>query len=256
MLQLQHDWLLFAGVTFLIAAVLMVGFLSAAHYLVFPRYFLPAMCVIGLCIHVFWHALPNRVSVRVVSLILAVLVSASSLARLSEQAHMRMTDCDQIANAIAKRATSDDLIIVSSFLYGVSFQRYYDGAAPWVAIPPVGDYSLHRWDLLKEAMAHPDPMPQLLSRAQSVLSSGHRIFLVGKLGPPPGQPPEQFAPAPQTEFGWHMEPYLAEWKAELAYWIEHHAVHGAPISIDNSQPVNPFEFLGGFEVSGWRGSSR
>ena len=49
-----------------------------------------------------------------------------------------------------------------------------------------------------------------------------------------------------------MEPYLAQWKSELTYWLEHHAVHGNNLSIGETQPVNPLERLGLFEVSGWR----
>jgi len=105
---------------------------------------------------------------------------------------------------------------------------------------------------LKEAMARSDPVLQLLSRAETVLRSGHKVFLVGKLGPPPVEQPEPFPPAPKTEFGWQMEPYLAQWKSELTYWIEHHALHGTNLSIEETQLVNPLEHLGVFEVSGWR----
>jgi hypothetical protein len=175
------------------------------------------------------------------------------LTALYDGANTRMTNCDQIAASVQERATSDDLVIVTSFLYGISFQRYYHGQAPWLAVPQLSDFSLHRWDLLKQALAGPDPMPDLLARAEKVLRDGHKIFLVGKLGPAPPEQPQSFPPAPQTEFGWQMEPYLAQWKSELTFWIEHHAVHGNDLSIQDAQPINPLERLGLFEVSGWRG---
>jgi len=68
----------------------------------------------------------------------------------------------------------------------------------------------------------------------------------------PGDQPESFPPAPQSEYGWQMEPYLNQWKSELTYWIEHHAIHGNELPIEGTQSVNPFERLGLFEVSGWR----
>src|SRR5207253_2469437 len=154
-------------------------------------------------------------------------------ASLYARASMRMTNCDKIAIAVEQRASSEDLIIVTSFFYGVSFQRYYHGQASWLAVPPVADFSLHRWDLLREAMARPDPMPDLLSHAETVLRDGHRLFLVGKLGPPLPEEAESLPPAPQTEFGWQMEPYVQSCKAELTYWIKHHTIHGNELSIDD-----------------------
>jgi hypothetical protein len=188
-----------------------------------------------------------------ISLGLALFVATTSIRPLHERAHMRMTNCDIIANLLEQRASRDDLIIVTSFFYGVSFQRYYHGEAEWLAVPPVADFSLQRWDLLKEAIGRPDPVPELVARAETVLRTGHKVFLVGKLGPPLPEQPESFPPAPQTEFGWQMEPYLGQWKAELTYWIEHHALHGNNLSIQVGQELNPLEELGAFEVSGWRG---
>jgi hypothetical protein len=251
-IDLKRERVVFAGATLLVAAAATVGFLCAVRYLVFPRYFLPGIAVAALCVHVFWSALPNRFAIRMVSLCLALFVAVTSLRPFYERANMRMTNCDTITAMLERRVSRDDLIVVTSFLYGVSFQRYYHGEAEWLAVPPVRDFSLHRWDLLKQAMAQPDPVPGILSRAETALRTGHTVFLVGKLGPPPAERPEELPPAPQSEFGWQMEPYLAQWKSELTYWLEHHALHGNNLTIEENQPVNPLELLGLFEVSGWR----
>ncbi|HYR23382.1 MAG TPA: hypothetical protein VEP30_10740 [Chthoniobacterales bacterium] len=250
--DLNRERLLFGGATVLVAAVATIGFLSAVHYLVFPRYFLPAMAITALSVHIFWSALPNRIAIRTISLCLALLVAGTSLRPLFERANTRMTNCDRIGTLLEQHADANDLIIVTSSLYAVSFQRYYRGETSWRAVPQLDDFSLHRWDLLKQAMARPDPVPDLLLQAETVLRAGHRIFLVGKLGPAPADRPESFPPAPQSEYGWQMEPYLNQWKSELTYWIEHHAIHGNELPIEGTQSVNPFERLGLFEVSGWR----
>ena len=163
-----------------------------------------------------------------------------------------MTNCDRIAAVLEQRATGDDLIVVTSPLYGISFQRYYHGQTSWVTLPQLEDFSVHRWDLLKRTLAEPDPVPQLVSRAQRVLQSGGKIFLVGKLGRAPATQPKSPPPAPQSQFGWQFEAYTALWKAELTYWIEHHGLHGTNLAIDESENVNWYEDLGLFEVSGWR----
>jgi len=251
-LDLNRDRIIFAATTTVVAALATIGFLCTAQYLVFPRYFLPAMAIAALCAHVFWNSLPNRPGIRIIGLFLVLLIAVTELRPFGERANMRMTNCDEIAAVLEHRAGRDDLIIVTSFLYGVSFQRYYHGQTPWLAVPQIEDFSLHRWDLLKQAMARPDPVPDLISRAEIVLRAGHKIFLVGKLGPPLPTQPESFPPAPESAFGWQMEPYLAQWKSELTYWVEHHALHGSNLPIEERQSINRFESLGLFEVSGWR----
>ena len=250
--DLARDRFVFAAATLLVAGAVTIGFLSAASYLVFPRYFLAAMAMAALCISVFWNTLPRRMSIRALSLGLAILVALTSLGPSFERARMRMTNSDKIAAALAKRAGPDDLVVVTSSLYGISVQRYYHGQADWIALPPLADFSLHRWDLLKQAIAGPDPVPELLSRMQNVLQAGHKVFLVGKLGPAPATQPDSLPPAPLSSFGWQFEAYTSQWKSELTYWIEHHALHGTNLSIDENELVNPFEELGLFEISGLR----
>jgi len=158
----------------------------------------------------------------------------------------------EFAATVEQRAGASDLILVTSSFYAISFQRYYHGQTPCVTLPPLADLSLHRWDLLKQALSQPDPVPDLVSRAATVLCTGHKVFLVGKLGPATPDQPEPFPPAPQSDFGWQMEAYLAQWKSELTYWIEHHALHGNNLPIEEGQFVNRFERLGLFELSGLR----
>ena len=252
-LGLNRERIIFSAAVLFVAVVTTIGFLSWAKYLVFPRYFLAVLAVGALCIDIFWNAVPRQTTLHALGLCLALVVAIASLSSLSERSRTRMTNCDQIAATLERRSGADDLIIVTSPFYGISFQRYYNGPANWVTLPPIEDLTLHRWDLMKQAMTQPDPVPELVSRTESALRSDHKIFLVGKLGPPPATEPEPLPPAPQSEFGWQMETYTGQWKSELTYWIEHHAVHGNELSIDNSQLINPLERLGLFEVSGWRG---
>jgi hypothetical protein len=247
-----RDRIILAAIVLLVAAADTIWFLCAAKYLVFPRYFLAVLAIGALCFNIFWNAIANRTAIRVFGLCLALAVTVTSLRPLSGSAHTRMTNCDEIAATLEKRAVADDLIIVTSPLYGISFQRYYHGEASWTTVPPVRDLTLHRWDLLKQAMAHPDPVPELVSRAQDILQSGHKIFLVGKLGPAPTTEPASLPAAPNSQFSWQMEAYTNQWKSELTYWFEHHALHGTDLAVDGNQLVNPFEQLGLFEISGLR----
>jgi hypothetical protein len=250
--DLARERISFAAIASFVAAAGAIAFLCAAKYLVFPRYFLAVLAVGALSINVFWNAFSKQRAIRALSLCLALVVAITSLRALSEQAWMRMTNCDKIAAMLEERAGQDDLIILTSALYGISFQRYYHGRASWLTLPQVEDLTLHRWDLLKQAMVKPDPVPELISRARSLLQAGHKIFLVGKLGPAPATQPESLPPAPQSQSGWQMEAYTNQWKSELTYWLEHHALHGTNLPLDIKEFVNPLEQLGLFEISGLR----
>jgi hypothetical protein len=248
----RRGQVIFAAIVFLVAAGGTLGFLCAAKYLVFPRYFLAILAIGGLCVDIFWNAIAQQTAIRVIGLCLGLIVAVTSLHPLFERAQTRMTNCDQIAAMLEQRAAPDDFIIVTSPLYGISFQRYYHGRASWMTLPPIDDLTLHRWDLIKKTLAEPDPAPELLARAQNALQAGHKIFLVGKLGPAPAIEPESLPPAPQSQFGWKMETYTNQWKSELTYWFEHHALHGTNLPVDQEQSVNPLEQLGLFEISGLR----
>ena len=249
---LARDRIVFAATVLVVAATITVGFLCVAKYLVFPRYFLGVLAIGALCINVLSNAIANQTAIRAVGLVLVLVAAMTSLRPVAEGARMRMTNCDQIAAKLEQRAVADDLIIVTSPLYGITFERYYRGRANWATLPRIGDLTLHRWDLLKQAMMQPDPVPELISRAQSVLQTGHKVFLVGKLGPAPATEPEALPPAPQSQFGWQLEAYTNQWKSELTYWIEHHALHGTNLPVVENEFINPLEQLGVFEISGLR----
>ena len=250
--EAKRDHVMFAAIALFLSIVCTATFLCHAQYRIFPRYFLPLMAIGALAIHIFSEALRTRPQLRVINLCAVLLIAATAVPDFYERAKTRLTNCDRIAATLQARAETGDVVIVTSFFYAVSFQRYYHGAASWHAVPDVADSTLHRWDLLKEAMTHTDPMQKIVSDIESALKSGHRVFLVGKLHSSPTLQPDPLPPAPQSEYGWQMTPYFNNWKSELSFYIEHHAVHGSDLPVEAGPIVNLAETLGLFEVSGWR----
>src|SRR6185295_17447396 len=59
---------------------------------------------------------------------------------------LRQTNMDQVVAALGSPSPAD-LVVVTPWYYGVSFNRYYRGPAPWSTLPPLEDKSLHRPDL-------------------------------------------------------------------------------------------------------------
>ena len=119
---------------------------------------------------------------------------------------IRATNCDLAAAAVANRAGQNDAVVVTSFAFGISFQRYYHGAAAWTSVPEVADHTQHRWDLVKEVMTKSEPIHDVLGRIESTLRSGQKVFFVGTLARPDELKPQPLAPAPQTIHGWKFFP--------------------------------------------------
>ena len=88
-----------------------------------------------------------------------------------------------------------------------------------IAAPPIADYSLHRWDLLKQAMQEPEPIREILDRVQTTLENNHNVFLVGAFPYRGPVAPVPLAPAPQTSSGWYLQDYLHNWAAQTSFLV-------------------------------------
>lgn len=162
----------------------------------------------------------------------------------------RQTNIDLIAAELRLHAKPNDLILVHPWYYGISFEWYYHGEAPWTTIPPLEDHRFHRYDLLKAKMQMENPIQPVLDRVASTLQSGHRIWLVGWI-PLDGNPPPDMRPAPNNQWGWFDEGYSQVWGDKTGYFIATHATHGAVVMAPSTNCVNQFENLPVVLVSGW-----
>ena len=100
---------------------------------------------------------------------------------------------------------SGDVVVVSPWYMGTSFQRYYSGPPDWVAVPPIQFVRFQRFDLLLGHMMAPtQALLPVLERMQNVLSSGHRVWHVGNLHGD-REPMWPLVPAPNGPFA--MTPF-------------------------------------------------
>src|SRR5437899_633264 len=90
--------------------------------------------------HRWWR--PGRLAVVLV-------IAGSSAVHTWQQAQVRQTNVDLLAASLGERAAKDDLIVVTPWYMGITFERYYRGAAPWKTVPPLESHSFHRYDLIK-----------------------------------------------------------------------------------------------------------
>jgi hypothetical protein len=212
------------------------AFLQVLDYTPQPWYFLAVLAVAATALDVRLAASPAWRAVRLAAAVLAVVVlalPATSLARV------RMTNVDLVEARIAAEAAPGDLVIVTPWYMGVSYVRYARGTTPWMTLPDLADHRRHRFDLLKVRMAEREPIAGVLGAVERALRSGHRVWVAGEIEiPPPGAP----APAHVTQ----------AWSQQLGAFLRDHATQGRRVPVPWNGPVNGYERLDLFVLSGWR----
>jgi hypothetical protein len=166
-----------------------------------------------------------------------------------EEAHTRRSNVDLIADVLGKNAAEGDLIVVDTAWEGITFNRYYQGRAHWVTVPPIDSHKVHRNDLLLENLNQQDPMAPVLREITNTLRNGNSVWLVGHVTvvhprplPSPPHPPAE----------WWLGSYFAYWSAQVTTHLLDHALEGHVIEIPVNGPVNRLENLPVVRFSGYR----
>lgn len=203
-------------------------------------------------------ASPERFPVlRLARLAAAATFTALLLPAAYQEAKLRMTNIDRIAQHLGAHARRRDLIVVNPWFYGISFHRYYQGRARWMTIPRLADHRMHRYDLIKARMTSEKPIGDVLRMIHGTLRSGNRVWVVGAYDvPPAGQPPIVLEPAPGSPWGWADAPYTASWSYQLGAFLQRQEVRQWHIHVPAGGGVNSFEDLDVYAFQGGREQGR
>lgn len=190
---------------------------------------------------------------RAIRLVAVVMVVAALSRGVWQQATVRMTNLDLVAQRLNQEVAREDLVLIHPWFCGVTFQRYYKGSAEWSTLPPLTDHRLQRLDLFKAQMQLEAPIQPVLEKMETTLRAGHIVWLVGyyPFSNPP-RPAPKLPRAGEGPEGWRGSPYMVAYGMEVAYFIQSHALEGASLKQPSTQAVNPFENLPVRAVSGWR----
>ncbi len=241
--------------------VLVMASVTIAYYLFlklakFPTevwYYLLWMAIMAVAIDAMIARVARRVWARATLIISTVAVAVVLFSGVRERLQTRMTNVDVIAQKLSTDAGPGDLVLLHPWFCGATFHRYYQGAAPWMTIPPVDPDGLQRLDLFKAQMQLEDPIEPVLAKAEAVLKAGGTIWLVGYfIFQDPPQPPPQLPPPGEGPEGWRGEPYMAAYGMQTTYFLRKNAARGRPVEVSLGQTVNPFENLPLSTVTGWR----
>lgn len=181
-------------------------------------------------------------------LILVILVSSfrPALASLEN----RQTNVDLIAAQLNTVADKNDLVLVTKWEAGTTFNYYYNGPARWMTVPAIESHTFQRYDLVKRFMYEADPLKKNFQEIEKTLSSGHRLWIVGVFPPLPRQfKPPILGPPPLPRTGLHLTPYNANWIFTLSHYVQTHCTKAVSFRI--GEHVNKYEYLPLTVVEGW-----
>jgi hypothetical protein len=242
------------------ALAIVLGVAGQLLFLAFLRftprawYDLPLIALAGGALEPLVAGLCRTPWTRLARVALAVALAATQLPAALPRLRMRMTSADLVARRLAATAAGGDLVLVSPWHFGISFDRYYRGPASWMTLPQVADHQMHRHDLLMARLASPHPIDDVLQAARQTLAGGHRVWLVGELRlPPPGRLPPMLPPAPGTPWGWDDLPYGISWQLQLGALLREHATSLREVPVPSTDPISPLEHMPLAVAEGWRG---
>jgi hypothetical protein len=233
----------FLGVTMSVGVAAHVVFLLTLGYMTQPWYYLALMALVAVLADAALRLLEgSRPIARVARLGIFVLLAIGVAGNAWRGVAIRQTNVDRAARALEALAAPGDLVVVNPWWYGVTFQRYYSGRAPWTTLPEMGDHRVHRYDIVKRAMEEPGSVAPLLARVAATLDAGGRVWVVGDLALSLStDPPRWPAPAPGLPTGWNEMPYLVAWSRHAAWVLRTRAVRVAEVLLPQEGPVSAYE---------------
>ncbi len=185
-------------------------------------YYLPLLAIMALTAdltHNMWAMRRSEYPLRTAKIAAVVGLAIACqicLTRTGPLVAYRMTAVDLVANHLKDNAKEHDLVIVTPWYYGHSFNRYYHGPAEWIMLPNIdrqafvaGYVEVHEKRL---PLSTPESIKPELELIRKTLQSGGRIWWVGAFSTLlPGQAPLTLTAAPDPVYGWTEKYYNESW---------------------------------------------
>ncbi len=252
-----RDFLFFSGTVLVIAVAGYFGFLKTASVPTQPWYYLALMALVALFLDFVFDTLRQHRWARMARLTVVIITAGASVWLTWREGRVRQTNVDLVAARLDRLAGAKDLIVITPWYNGISFDRYYRGPATWMTIPPIEFHKFHRYDLVKARMVMADQneaVKPVLDKISETLKSGHRVWVAGPAEfLKPNQPIPDLSPAPDAQLGWHDVPYTLAWSVKTVAYLQVSARRKEQIPIRVAGRVNPYEELSVIGFDGWWG---
>ena len=198
-----------------------------------PWYYVGLLALVAVCADSILAATLAPRTARVLRTGLAAVVIATGASSTWTALHEPMTNLDLVATRLRVDSADGDLVIVNPWPFAITLSRYDPGRARITTAPPLEDYRVHRYDLLKRAMLDADPIAPLLAEIETVLRSGHRVWYVGRLdATPPGARVTSPGRPPLADSGWNSTPYEVAWSQQTGAFLRDRSAQMSRVAID------------------------
>jgi hypothetical protein len=244
------------GVSALVVGVaLFFAFLYFSEFPTQPWYFLPLMVFAATALDA---ALANWCrQFRPWAPVFVAIMVCVPFSAILKLAKYRQTNIDLIAVELHTQAKPGDLILVSPFFFGITFDRYFKSPVAWTTLPPIDDNRFHRIDLLRNGLCSKPLLKSVLDRVSHTLAAGHSVWMVGNWPPPqPGEtaPPDlPEPPQPGQRFGFAESSLCTHvWERQTVFFIATHAEHAAAVPVQPATPISEVENVRLIKATGYR----
>lgn len=243
-LEDEQGYLLYCTITLIVSTI---GFFPFFVFVIgqfaFQKWhFVPLLVVVAVSAEPLAEQVISKTLTKGLYLLLIITSVIIAVNPAARNLTMRMTSIDLIASVVEREAHPYDLIVVTPWYIGISFDRYYRGSAPWMTFPSLVDTSIHRYDLLKERMKQPGTITKEIAKILSTLQNGGAIWVVGQIGPvSQGLFVTPLPPAPLPTTGWSSAPYIDNWNRHLISILLSHSNQAAIMPLHTNRKINPLE---------------
>lgn len=241
----------FAGVTLIGATAATLAMLAWSQLPTQPWYYLPLLALATACLDALLGSFVRGPLAHNATCAALLALTAWHVSAVAAPLATRQTNMDLLAARVDSLATPNDLVVLAPWQLGVSYQRYGSRHTPWLTLPPLRDSRIHRYDLAREAMRHPECADSVSSAVKSVFARGGRVFVVGGL---PGLRRGDLAPlppaAPAPGVGWNADTYNFLWGRHLVSELLPLLRSVEEIQVNTGGPVSTYENASLFMLEG------
>jgi len=240
-----------------LAMVIAIGayyvFLEILSRATFPWHYLALIALVAVTLDCVIQFLTKTTWMRVARLSIVIIIAGTLLVPAWQKVQVRQTNIDLVIQELEKFSSAEDFILVEPWAYGVSFNRYYRGAAHWMTLPAIADHQVHRYDLVKAKLESSNPIDDILHNVVNTLQSGNRVWVVGNIYLPQTEVAvPSLPPAPNSPWGWLAWPYVEAWSLQVNVFLLTHGIRSQFVRIPVDGPVSELENSQLLVVQGWR----
>ena len=218
-----------------------------------PWHYLALIALVAVTLDCVIQILAKTTWMRVARLTIVIIIAGTLLVPAWQKVQVRQTNIDLVIQELEKFSSAEDFILVEPFYCGVSFDRYYRGAAKWMTLPVIADHKVHRYDLVKAKMESSNPIDDILQNVVKSLQSGNRVWVVGDINFPKTEAAvPSLPPAPNSPWGWLEGPYVEAWSLQVNSFLLTRGLHAQFVTIPVDDPVSEYENVQLLVVQGWR----